>query len=129
MTSERDRVHHGRPFGPALILALLCIGTHVPEGADSIRTIDVTLSRYAFSPQRIEIRVGERMRLNVVSADRVHGFQVKELGLNVRIPAGGRTVAVELTPKETGTFEITCSEYCGAGHNQMKGQLIVTPVS
>jgi cytochrome c oxidase subunit 2 len=125
MTSEHDRVHHGRPFGPALILALLCVVTQAPEGADSIRTIDVTLSRYAFSPERIEVGLGERVRLNVVSADRTHGFEVKKLGVKARIPAGAKTVSVEVAPKETGTFEITCSEYCGAGHARMKGWLIV----
>jgi len=67
------------------------------------------------------------VRLNVVSADGTHGFQVKELGLNTRIPAGGRTMTVELTPKEAGTFEIKCSEYCGSGHGRMKAWLIVRP--
>jgi len=36
-------------------------------------------------------------------------------------------MTVELTPKEAGTFEITCSEYCGSGHGRMKAWLIVTP--
>jgi cytochrome c oxidase subunit II len=112
----------------AVVLASMVI-PEAPKGADATRTIDVTLSRYAFSPERIEVRLGERVRLNVVSADRVHGFEVKELDLNARIPAGGRAVSVELTPKETGTFEIKCSEYCGVGHGRMKAWLVVTPVS
>ena len=33
------------------------------RATDSIRTIDVTLSRYAFSPERIELRLGEPVRL------------------------------------------------------------------
>ena len=49
------------------------------------------------------------VRLNVVSVDGTHGFQVKALGLNAGIPAGGRTVTVELTQTEVGTFEINCS--------------------
>ncbi len=113
-------------FAATLLLALPFIVALAPEVAESTRTIDVTLSRYAFSPERIEVRLGERVRLNIVSADGTHGFQVKELGLNARIPAGGNTVTVELTPKEAGTFEITCSEYCGSGHGRMKAWLIVT---
>jgi cytochrome c oxidase subunit 2 len=99
----------------------------VPEAAHSTRTIDVKLSRYAFSPDRIEVRVGEPVRLNVASVDGTHGFQVKALGLNARIPAGGTTVAIELTPKEAGTFEIKCSKYCGRGHGRMRAWLIVRP--
>ena len=90
-------------IGGVLLLALPLIVAQARE-PDSTRTIDVTLSRYAFSPERIEVRRGERVRLNVVSVDGTHGFQVKELGLNVRIPVRGRTVTVELTPKEAGTF-------------------------
>ena len=113
-------------IGSAILLALPLV---VPQPADtgtSIRIIDVTLSRYAFAPERIEVRVGERVLLNVVSVDAVHGFQVKELGLNARTPARGRT-AIELTAKTAGTFRITCSEYCGSGHSRMKAWLIVTP--
>jgi len=114
-------------FAPTLFLALPFVVALAPQAADSTRTIDVTLSRYAFSPERIEVRLGERVRLNVVSTDGTHGFQVKELGLNTRIPAGGRTMTVELMPKEAGTFEIKCSEYCGRGHGRMKAWLIVRP--
>jgi cytochrome c oxidase subunit 2 len=99
----------------------------VPEVVDSPRTIDVTVSRYAFSPERIDVRVGERVRLNVVSVDGTHGFQVMALRLNAGIPAGGRAVTVGLTPKEAGTVEINCSEYCGRGHRRMKASFTVTP--
>jgi cytochrome c oxidase subunit II len=113
-------------FAPTLLLALPLVVALAPHASDSTRTINVRLARYTFSPERIEVRLGERVRLNVVSADSAHGFQVKELGLNARIPAGGKTVTVELTPKEAGTFEIKCSEYCGSGHGRMKAWLIVT---
>jgi len=46
----------------------------VHEAAHSTRTIDVKLSRYAFSAERIEVRLGEPVRLNVVSVDGTHGF-------------------------------------------------------
>jgi hypothetical protein len=74
-----------------LLLALPLLVALVLEAVDSPRTIDVTVSRYAFSPERIEVRVGERVRLNVVSVDGTHGFQVRVLELNAGIPADGRT--------------------------------------
>jgi cytochrome c oxidase subunit 2 len=118
--------HVVRTFvGAALIVGGIVVSPRVPRGAEAARTIDVTLSRYAFSPERSHVRVGERVRLNVVSADRVHGFEVKRLDLKVRIPADRSAVAVELMANEAGTFEITCSEYCGAGHSRMKASLVV----
>ena len=114
-------------FGPTLLLAVPLLVALAPEAFDSTRTIDVTVSRYAFSPEHIEVRVGERVRLNVVSVDGTHGFQVKALGVNASIPANSRMVTVELTPTEVGTFEINCSKYCGRGHGRMKASLVVTP--
>jgi cytochrome c oxidase subunit 2 len=114
-------------FVPTLFLAVFVLVAQAPEAADSTRTIDITLARYAFSPERIEVRLGERVRLNVVSTDGPHGFRLEELGVNARIPAGGKQVTVELTPKKAGTFAISCSEYCGIGHGRMKALLVVTP--
>lgn len=110
-----------------LLLLTLSLVVAQARATDSIRVIDVALSRYAFTPERIEVRVGEPVRLNVVSTDGTHGFQVKALGLNVRIPARGRTVTIDLTPNAPGTFLITCSEYCGSGHSRMKAWLTVRP--
>jgi len=97
------------------------------RGSEPVRTIDVRLARYAFSPERIELRRGERVRLNVTSADGAHGFQVKALGIKVRVPEDGKAVTVDVTPNEAGTFPVKCSEYCGTGHRRMTATLIVTP--
>lgn len=112
---------------PTLLLAIPFAVGLAPHAVETTPTIEVRLSRFAFSPERIEVPLGEPVRLSVVSTDGTHGFQIKALGLNARIPAGERTTAVELTPKEAGTFEITCSEYCGSGHRRMRASLIVRP--
>ena len=77
---------------------LLLILTLVAQTLETqpVRSIDVTLSRYAFSPERIEVRLGERIVLNVRSLDGAHGLQVKELGLNARV-AGARAAGVGRT--------------------------------
>ena len=111
----------------ALLLAVPFVVGLIPAAAHSTRAIDVTLSRYAFSPDRIEVGLGERVSLNVTSVDGTHGFQVKAIGLNARIPAGSKAVTIDLMPTRAGTFEITCSEYCGNGHGRMQARLIVTP--
>ena len=125
--STAAKQRQSKRLGATLLLALPVLVTLVPEAVDSTRTIDVTVSRYAFSPERIEVRVGERMRLNVVSVDGTHGLQVKAFGLNAVIPAGGRAVTVELTSREVGTFAISCSHSCGRAHGRIEALLIVTP--
>jgi cytochrome c oxidase subunit 2 len=109
-----------------LLLALPLVATQARD-AQAMRTIEVRLSRYAFSPARIEIGLGETVRLDVVSMDGPHGFQVEELGLNVRLSTRGKAETLEVTPHHAGTFPVTCSVYCGNGHDRMKAWLIVTP--
>lgn len=114
-------------LGPTLLLALPFFVAAVPEVVDSTRTVDVTVSRSTISPERIELLVGERVRLHVISIDGMHGLQVNGLGLKAAIPANGRTVTLELTPKEVGRFAIDCPESCGEGHRPVQALLIVTP--
>ena len=112
-----------------VLLVTLSLAVAQGRTQEPISTIDVTLSRFAFSPERIEVRVGEPVRLNIVSTDATHGFQVKALGLKVRTPPRGEAVTIDLTPKAAGTFQINCSEYCGTGHSRMQAWLIVSPVT
>jgi len=92
---------------------------------DAPREIDVVARRFAFEPARIEVAVGERVRLRVVSADGVHGFEIKKFKVKKEIPRGTTPVVIEFTASEAGEFPILCSEYCGDGHEDMQGQLVV----
>ena len=94
-------------------------------GQDAPRDIDVVVRRFAFEPARIEVAVGERVRLRVVSADGPHGVEIKQFNVKQEIPRGTKPVVIEFTAKEAGEFPILCSEYCGEGHEDMKGQLVV----
>ena len=109
-----------------LLLALPFVVAMAPAMAESPRTIEVTLSRYSFSPQRIQVKRGEKVRLNVVSVEGTHGFHVKELGLDASIPDDGTPVRFDIMPTEAGIFEIRCTEYCGRGHKMMRAQLVVS---
>jgi heme/copper-type cytochrome/quinol oxidase subunit 2 len=42
------------------------------------------------------------------------------------IPRGGEPVVIEFTAGEAGKFPILCSVFCGDGHGDMKGMLVVT---
>ncbi len=64
------------------------------------------------------------MRIVVKSGDGFHGFGIKQFDVSKEIPRG-ETVTIEFTPDVAGEFPILCTEYCGDGHEEMKGQLIV----
>lgn len=96
---------------------------------DEPRTIDVVAKRFAFEPARIEVTEGERIKLVVKSADGVHGIEVKKFKINKKVPRGGEPVTIEFTANAAGEFPILCSEYCGNGHDDMKGMLVVAAKS
>ena len=89
------------------------------------RVIEVVAKRFAFEPAEIEVTVGERVTLAVRSADGVHGIEIKKVKVSKEIPRGAAPVMIEFTATEPGRFPIVCSEYCGDGHDDMKGTLVV----
>ena len=69
---------------------------------------------------------GERLRILVKSGDGLHGFEIKKFKVSKEIPRGGDPVVIEFTASEAGTCPILCSVFCGDGHGDMKGMLVVT---
>ena len=95
------------------------------QAAPEARTIEVVARRFAFEPAEIQVSVGERVRLLVRSADGLHGIEIKKVKVSKEIPRGNKPVAIEFTAEEAGRYPILCSEFCGDGHDDMKGTLVV----
>jgi cytochrome c oxidase subunit 2 len=91
---------------------------------DEPRVINVIAKRFAFEPARIEVTEGERVRLVIKSGDGVHGVEIKKFKVNKKVPRGGE-VTIDFVASASGEFPILCSEYCGDGHEDMKGMLVV----
>jgi cytochrome c oxidase subunit 2 len=71
------------------------------------------------------VTVGERVRLVLRTADGLHGIELKKFKIKKEIPRGNKPVVVDFTADEAGRFPFFCSEYCGDGHDDMKGVLVV----
>jgi cytochrome c oxidase subunit 2 len=97
--------------------------------APEAKTFEITASRFKFEPDVIEVQQGDLVRITIHSADTTHGFGIKELQVKSKIPKGGAPVNVEFQASKAGTFAFACTEYCGSGHRDMKGRLVVTPKS
>ena len=95
-----------------------------PAQAPDRRVIEVVAKRYEFAPASIEVTQGERIRIIVTSGDGLHGFGIKRFDVSKEIPRGGK-VAIDFTADAAGEFPILCTEFCGDGHEQMKGVLVV----
>jgi cytochrome c oxidase subunit 2 len=118
-----------RTFCTVVVITLLADPRAAPARQDPAppgpRTIDVVARRYQFEPAEIEVGEGETVRLLVRSADGPHGFEIRPLKIKKELPRGADPAAIEFTAPKAGRYPILCSEYCGEGHDQMKGALVV----
>lgn len=88
------------------------------------REIQVTAKKYEFNPNVITVKQGERVKLIITATDRDHGFKCGAFGINQKLKKGAPTT-IEFTPDKAGTFPFRCSDFCGAGHLKMKGNIVV----
>ena len=92
-------------------------------------TVEMIAKRFTFLPEQVEAVEGDEVSLNVRSADGTHGIEIGKLKLKKAIPRGGEVVTLSFTAPAPGRYVITCSEYCGRGHDDMKSVLVVAPAA
>ena len=91
---------------------------------DGIRIIEVKALKYRFEPDPIVVKLGEKVRLVVTSADVAHGLAISEFKINLTVGTG-KTESLEFVADKKGTFRTYCTVYCGQGHAQMYASFIV----
>ncbi len=109
----------------ALLVATLaaCWGTFsMADGAP--RVIPVTARKFKYTPQVITLKKGVPVVLELISLDRLHGFNAPGLGIRADVMPG-QTARVHILPQKTGTFPFHCDNFCGSGHQNMTGEIIV----
>ncbi len=92
--------------------------------ANAEQVIHITAQKFAYSPSQIVITLGEPVILELTSLDREHGFRAEELGIRADVRPGEIT-RIRLVPQRTGSFTFACDVFCGSGHEEMAGEIIV----
>lgn len=107
-----------------ILLALLYGPASAQSNPRQPVEIKVTARRFEFEPPTITVQKDQPVRLIITSADVDHGFAIKEFNVSAKIEAK-RTKIVEFTPDRAGRFRFSCTVYCGEGHDDMLGELVV----
>lgn len=89
------------------------------------RVIRVTAKNFEFTPDTITVKKGEPVVLEITSLDRKHGFSLRAFGVRADVKPG-ETARVRFTPDKVGKFTFSCDVFCGEGHEDMNGTLVVT---
>lgn len=94
-----------------------------PPAADT-QVIRMTAENFDFSPNTVTVKKGIPVVIELTSKDRKHGFFLPDFGVKVEI-APGTVSRAQFTPNKAGTYSFACHVFCGEGHEDMLGTLIV----
>lgn len=84
----------------------------------------IEASSFEYSPATLRVNPGDRVTLELVSTDVVHGIYID--GYDIEFTADpGKTARMSFTADQPGTFRFRCSVTCGALHPFMTGKLYV----
>ena len=111
-----------------LVAGLAIVFVPMPARAESpgSRLFRVEASSFAYSPSRIEVNPGDRVTLELVSTDVVHGLYLDGYDISVEADPG-QAARLQFIADRPGSFRFRCNVTCGAMHPFMIGRLAVGP--
>ena len=108
----------------ALILAVLFVP--IPAGATTPtdRTFRIEAKRFEYSPSVLEVNPGDKVTIELVATDVVHGLSIDGYGLEATADPG-KTARITFISDRQGSFRFHCTTTCGNLHPFMIGKLEV----
>ena len=88
------------------------------------KVIHISAKKFEFSPDSITLKKGEPVVLEISSADREHGFSLRAFGVRTNV-SPGKVSRIRISPDKTGKFTFSCDVFCGDGHEEMTGTVVV----
>jgi cytochrome c oxidase subunit 2 len=116
------------------LLTMAALGTlaqdPVPatEGTSDARGIEVIAKKYEFNPNVVTVKQGDHVKLVITAIDRDHGFKLEPFKIDLKLKKGKPTT-IQFIADRAGSFRFQCSDFCGLGHGEMKGKLVVEKAS
>ena len=111
----------------ALLTSALLSGLVVYTRANAVpadRVIHITANKFQFNPDSITLKKGEPVVFEISSGDRKHGFSLRAFGVRSDV-LPGKVSRIRFTPDKTGTFTFSCDVFCGDGHEDMTGTVVI----
>jgi cytochrome c oxidase subunit II len=87
--------------------------------------VSMLAMKFDYWPDAVTVKKGKPVVLELSALDRIHGFAVPGLGLRTDITPGPPTI-LRFTPEKAGVYSLHCDNFCGDGHEEMAGRIVVT---
>ncbi|KIL41678.1 hypothetical protein SD70_06095 [Gordoniibacillus kamchatkensis] len=84
------------------------------------KTITVNAKNFEFEPKQIKVAKGDTVTITLNNTQGIHAMKIN--GYNKEIQ-GGKSVT--FVADKAGEFKLECAVFCGQGHADMTGSLIV----
>jgi heme/copper-type cytochrome/quinol oxidase subunit 2 len=107
-----------------LAVAFAPLSVVSPPAAPASRTFRIEASQYAYSPGELHVNPGDRVTIELLSTDVVHGLYVDGYGNSIESDPG-QTATMTFVADLPGSFRFRCNVTCGALHPFMIGKLVV----
>lgn len=111
------------------VIVLGVLGTssfRAVQPAENTQTVTIVAERFSFTPSEIRVPRGTMLELRIRSEDTMHGFRIVGGRVNILVPKRRQGEAVvHFAANADGRYEFRCSRLCGAGHNFMRGAIVV----
>jgi heme/copper-type cytochrome/quinol oxidase subunit 2 len=107
-------------------LAFAVIFMPAPAGATAPteRTFRIDARRFEYNPAVLKVNLGDRVTIELVATDVVHGLSIDGYDLQTTADPG-KTARISFTADRSGTFRFHCTVTCGNMHPFMTGKLEV----
>ena len=106
------------------VLGIGSIGAYVGAQPNE-QVIKIVAKKFDYTPNVIQLKKGVPVVLEFTTLDIIMGFKVPDLGIRTDI-VPGKVSRVRVVPDKVGTFTFVCDIFCGSGHEDMTGTIIVS---
>ena len=112
----------GLAFG--LIFLVGMAATALTGTAQTPKVIKISVKKFEYSVKEITVTKGAPVVIEITSEDRIHGFSLPAFGVRGDV-VPGEVTRIAFTPDKAGMFQYLCDIFCGDGHEDVTGTLIV----
>ncbi|MEG0881857.1 MAG: cupredoxin domain-containing protein [Janthinobacterium sp.] len=109
--------------------ALLTVAAIDAQGVKKVdlkeRIIAIQAKKFVYTPNEITLKKDEPVVLAFTAIDFIHGFFIPDMSIRADL-LPGKVTEVRLKPTQAGEYAFLCDNFCGSGHEEMNGKIIVT---
>jgi len=100
------------------------LSTESGTAAPGETVVKLIAKKFQYGPEQVTVKRGTPVVFEITSEDGKHGFNLPDFGVRADVIPGA-TTRVAFTPGKSGTFTFACDVFCGSGHEDMSGTLVV----